>query len=124
MPQVKHLPMRRFRITAYSIQTALNRRSIGNAVDVIAKMDSGSIAVFCANDNIRRNGDVNYKYRQNDNFLYLTGCNEPNTTLILAPNGIHIDSVTIAKEILFVNEYTKSWSGNNIGLEGETCSWF
>ena len=75
---------------------------------VIARMDSGSVAVFCANVPDNRNGDTDYKFRQNDNFLYLTGCNETNSTLILAPNGIRIDSITIANEILFVNEYTKS----------------
>ncbi len=85
---------------------------------VIAKMDSGSVAVFRANDANNRNGDTDYKFRQNDNFLYLTGCNETNSTLILARNGIRIDSVTFAKEILFVNEYAKSWSGPDLGLEG------
>jgi Xaa-Pro aminopeptidase len=85
---------------------------------VIAKMDSGSVAVFRANDPDNRNGDIDYKFRQNNNFLYLTGCNETNSTLILAPNGIRIDSVTVAEEILFVSEYTKNWSGFNLGLEG------
>ncbi|MCX6120094.1 MAG: aminopeptidase P N-terminal domain-containing protein [Ignavibacteriales bacterium] len=85
---------------------------------VTAMMDSGSVAVFHANDSDNRNGDVDYKFRQNDNFLYLTGCNETNSTLILAPNGIRIDSATIAKEIFFVGEHMKSWSGDNLGLEG------
>ena len=85
---------------------------------VIAKMDSGSVAVFHANDPNNRNGDSEYKFRQNDNFLYLTGCNETNSTLILAPNGIRIDSGKVAEEILFVSEYAKSWSGYNLGLEG------
>jgi len=81
-------------------------------------MDSGSVAVFHANDSDNRNGDVDYKFRQNDNFLYLTGCSEKNSTLILAPNGIQIDSATITKEIFFVGEHTKSWNGDNLGLEG------
>jgi Xaa-Pro aminopeptidase len=85
---------------------------------VMAMMDSCSIAIFLANNPVNRNGDTDYKYRQNDNFLYLTGCNETNSTLILAPNGIHVDSITIAKEILFVDEYKKTWSGYNLGLEG------
>ena len=85
---------------------------------VMAIMDTGSIAVFHANDPDNRNGDVDYKFRQNDNFLYLTGCNESNAALILAPGGMQIDSVTTAKEIFFVKEYTKSWTGDNLGLEG------
>jgi Xaa-Pro aminopeptidase len=85
---------------------------------VIAMMDSGSVAVFRANDPVHRNGDNDYKFRQNDNIFYLTGCNETNSTLILAPNGIRIDSATIVKEIFFVREYTKSWRGNTLGLGG------
>jgi Xaa-Pro aminopeptidase len=85
---------------------------------VMAKMDSGSIAVFLANDHNNRNGDTDYKFRQNDNFLYLTGCNETNGTLILAPNGIRLDSSKIVEEILFVHEYAQSWGGYNLGLEG------
>ncbi len=85
---------------------------------VMARMDSGSIAIFHANDPVERNADTDYKFRQSDDFLYLTGCNETNSTLILAPHGIHLDSVTFAKEILFVAEYKITWSGYNLGLEG------
>ncbi len=85
---------------------------------VMTKMDSGSVAIFRANDIDNRNADVDYKYRQNDNFLYLTGCNESNSTLILVPEGFQIDSVTFAKEILFVRARSKSWSGENLGVEG------
>ena len=85
---------------------------------VIAAMDSGSVAIFRSNDPWIRNGDVEYKFRQNDNFLYLTGSNETNSTLILAPEGIRVDSVSVANEILFTNEYIKSWSGYNMGMEG------
>jgi Xaa-Pro aminopeptidase len=87
-------------------------------IAVIAMMDSGSVAIFHANDIYNRNGDTDYKFRQNDNLLYLTGCNETNSTLILAPNGMQIDSITITKEILFVSKYIKSWSGYNLGVEG------
>ena len=85
---------------------------------VIALMDSGSVAVFRSKDPDNRNGDTDNKFRQNDNFLYLTGCNETNSTLILAPNGIEIDSVTKANEIFLNNVNTKNWSGYNIGVEG------
>jgi Xaa-Pro aminopeptidase len=50
--------------------------------------------------------------------LYLTGCNETSGTLILAPDGILMDSITMVKEILFVGEYTKNWNAYNLGLEG------
>ena len=85
---------------------------------VRALMDSGSVAVFRANDPDNRNGDVDYPFRQNSTFLYLTGCNETNSTLILAPDGIRIDSITVADEILFVGPHAKTWSGYTLGTEG------
>jgi hypothetical protein len=33
----------------------------------------------------RRTGDVDWPFRQEDNLLYLTGLNEPDTTLVLVP---------------------------------------
>ena len=81
-------------------------------------MDSGSVAIFRANDFDNRNGDIDYEFRQNDNFLYLTGCNESNSTLILIPHGFQIDSSRFVTEMLFINERVKSWAGDRLGIEG------
>jgi Xaa-Pro aminopeptidase len=89
------------------------RRAAGMAL-----MDSGSIAIFHTTKHVNRNGDTDYKFRQNDNILYLTGCTETNSTLVLAPDEILMDCITMVKEILFVGEYTKIWNGYNLGLEG------
>src|ERR1043165_3414053 len=35
----------------------------------------------------RRTGDVDWPFRQEDNLLYLTGLNAPETTLVLLPGG-------------------------------------
>jgi Xaa-Pro aminopeptidase len=85
---------------------------------VLAMMDSGSVAIFRSNDLTMRNGDTEYRYRQNDNLLYLTGCNEMNSTLILAREGLLIDSGTTVNELLLTNDNAKSWSGYNVGMEG------
>jgi Xaa-Pro aminopeptidase len=85
---------------------------------VMAKMDSESVAIFRANDSDNRNSDTDYKYRQNDNMLYLTGCEEANSTLVIIPDGFQLDSVTIVKEIFFVRARSRSWSGDNLGIEG------
>lgn len=53
-----------------------------------------------------RNGDVDYPFRQSDNLLYLTGIEEPETTLVLLPDE--------PKEILFVrdrNPRQELWAG-------------
>lgn len=47
----------------------------------------GPDAVFVAfsSEAARRSGDVDWPFRQEDNLLYLTGMNEPDTTLVLLP---------------------------------------
>jgi len=47
----------------------------------------GADALFIAfsSEPARRTGDVDWPFRQEDNLLYLTGMNEPDTTLVLLP---------------------------------------
>jgi Xaa-Pro aminopeptidase len=85
---------------------------------VLSKMDSGSVAVFRSSDVRNRNSDCDYRYRQNSTFLYLTGCTESNSTLVLIADGYRIDSSTNVKEILFVRQRSKGWTGENLGIEG------
>ena len=56
----------------------------------------------------QRNGDVDWPFRQEDSLLYLTGQNEPETSLVLAPGE------TEHKEILFTRDGNPSqevWTG-------------
>lgn len=56
----------------------------------------------------RRNGDVDWPFRQEDSLLYLTGQNEPETSLVLVPGE------TEHKEILFTRDGNPSqevWTG-------------
>jgi len=66
---------------------------------------NGIVFVFSA-PAAHRNGDVDYPFRQSDNLLYLTGIDEPETTLVLMPDE--------PKEILFVrdrNPRQELWTG-------------
>jgi Xaa-Pro aminopeptidase len=85
---------------------------------VMERMDTLSVAVFRATDPARRNGDVNFKYRQSSNFLYLTGGTEWSTTLLLVPSGILIDSATTVREVLFVTPGGSQWTGDRMGVDG------
>ncbi len=85
---------------------------------LMTKMEPNSIAIFKAKDPVNRSNDVNYLYRQESNFLYLTGCNEQRSYLLLCPDGVQIDSVTNVKEILFIRPKTTSAAGESLGLEG------
>ena len=48
-------------------------------------MDSDAIAVLPAAAVKQRNGDVHYHYRQDSDFQYLTGFQEPEAVAVLVP---------------------------------------
>lgn len=85
---------------------------------LMAAMEVNSVAIFRAQDYAIRSGDEYYRFRQNNNFLYFTGCNESNSTLILVPNGYVTAQGSIVKEILFITPKMKKWTGENLGIEG------
>jgi Xaa-Pro aminopeptidase len=94
---------------------------------VMAKIGSSAIAVFYSNWERIRNADVEYQFRQDDNFYYLTGFTEPESILLLAPNGVIVrnpedTSKTMSvKEVLFVrarDPLREQWNGRRYGPEG------
>lgn len=52
---------------------------------LMGMMSPGSIAIIPGADEKRRNRDVQYLFRQDSDFFYLTGFSEPKTLLVLAP---------------------------------------
>ena len=85
---------------------------------LLAKMEPNSVAIFKARDVSVRSNDVNYLYRQESNFHYLTGCDEPRSYLLLCPEGVQVDSMTKANEVFFIRPKTHSAAGESLGLEG------
>jgi Xaa-Pro aminopeptidase len=64
-----------------------------------------------------RNGDTDYKFRQDSDLLYLTGFAEPGATLVLRP--AHPETPFV----LFVrprDPAAETWTGRRAGLEGAT----
>jgi Xaa-Pro aminopeptidase len=53
--------------------------------------DTDAAVVFHAATTRVRSGDVNYRYRQESNFLYLTGISEPEMTLMIVPRGVAVE---------------------------------
>jgi len=84
---------------------------------LLSQMDTNSVAVFRAAELKMRGGDVEYRYRQDNNFYYLTGCTEPSGYLLLIPSGITIDG-KVTNEILFVQPARRTSSGYTMGVEG------
>ena len=49
------------------------------------RSDPTRVFIAFSSEPARRTGDVDWPFRQEDNLLYLTGMNEPDTTLVLLP---------------------------------------
>ncbi len=82
-----------------------------------------SIALIFGNTIHNQSFDSDYRFKQYKNFYYLTGFNEPNSALLLAPAGININpdgKGKILKEVLYVQKkdsLLETWSGKRLGYE-------
>lgn len=79
-------------------------------------MKNGAMAIFVSNDEMPRNGDQNFPFRQNSDFFYLTGIDQEESLLCLFPNH----PVESMREILFVkktNEHIAVWYGHKYTKE-------
>lgn len=82
-----------------------------------------SIAIIFGNTLINKSYDADYNFSQNRNFYYLTGFNEPNSALLLAPDGLNIDvnkKSKAVKEVLYVQKkdhLAETWNGKRLGRE-------
>ena len=90
--------------------TLPNSLFIRNRAGFAAQLPPKSVAVFTANEPMPRNGDQFYPFRQQSDFFYLTGINEENAFLILAPN--YPDESL--REVLVIEPYDEvkaTWQG-------------
>lgn len=82
--------------------------------EFMGKMNGG-VAIFASAPVRPRNNDVDYDYRQDSDFYYLTGFEEPESIAILAPGHPKYEYV------LFVRPRDKEkeiWNGFRAGTEG------
>ena len=54
---------------------------------VASQMESNSILMLCSSNIVPRNNDTTFPFRQESNFYYLTGFNEPNSVMLLKSDG-------------------------------------
>src|SRR3972149_6562292 len=81
---------------------------------------NGSIVIMPSAPVRYRNRDVEYSYRPDSDFYYLTGFPEPEAVAVLIPDR------TNGEYILFCRERDKKkeiWNGRRAGLEG-ACNYF
>ncbi|HRW76095.1 MAG: aminopeptidase P N-terminal domain-containing protein [Lewinellaceae bacterium] len=74
------------------------------------EMKPDSIAIFHSNDQMPRNGDQFFEYRQNSNLFYLSGLDQPEVIVVLFPDCIK----DAFREVAFIkrsNEKISIWEG-------------
>lgn len=80
----------------------------------MASIGPESVALIFATGEKRRNADVDYLFRPHSDFVYLTGFNEPDGLLVLAPGHPTLE------ETLFVRPRdiaAEQWNGRRLGAE-------
>ncbi len=79
-------------------------------------MVPGSIGLVGSSDRMPRTGDQYYTFRQHSDFFYLTGINQEESVLVLAPG----DDENSRQEVLFIQRQTSKsrlWSGPGLTVE-------
>lgn len=75
----------------------------------------GSIAIVSSASSQVRNRDVEYPFRQDSDFLYLTGFNEPGAVLVLIPGRKHGEYILFCREN---DPEQETWHGRRAGQKG------
>lgn len=76
---------------------------------------NGGVAVFASAPVRMRNHDVEYEYRQDSDFYYLTGFEEPESVCVLAPGHRRHEYVLFVRPR---DREKETWNGYRAGVEG------
>lgn len=80
---------------------------------LLAKMTSGSAALIFSAPEVRRNADNDYAYRQNSDFWYFTGFNEPEALLILVKSCENQHHSILFNRVR--ERFSEMWGGYRLG---------
>jgi Xaa-Pro aminopeptidase len=94
-------------------QTEFKRRR----KQVMQQIGKGNIGLIASAPNQTRNRDVDYPYRQDSDFYYLTGFNESGALAVFIPGREQGEYILFCREF---DEKKALWEGAHAGLEGAT----
>ncbi len=78
-------------------------------------MGRNTIAILPSASELVRNRDAHFPFRQDSDFLYLTGFNEPDAVLVLVPGRKHGEYILFCREKDLEQE---TWNGRRAGQQG------
>jgi Xaa-Pro aminopeptidase len=83
--------------------------------ELMLQMEPDSIAILPSANTLIRNRDAEFKFRQDSDFHYLSGFNEPDSVLVLVPGRKHGQCLFFCRER---NPERELWDGYREGPEG------
>ena len=89
---------------------------IRNRARLLKRLKPQALAIVHSNDELPRNGDQTYPFRQNSDMFYLTGLDQEKCILTMCPNH----PVEALREIIFLvktNDLMVTWYGHKYTLE-------
>ncbi|OFX81876.1 MAG: X-Pro aminopeptidase [Bacteroidetes bacterium GWE2_29_8] len=92
---------------------------INNRKRFCNNISSNSLVIFHSNDEMPRNGDQSFPFRQNSDLFYLCGIDQEDSILVLFPDC----KIEAYREILFLtetNEHIRNWYGYKYSKEQAT----
>ena len=96
--------------------TASERKHLGRRRrHLMQAAGDGAILILPAAPERIRSRDTHYPYRQDSDFWYLTGCDEPEAVLVLVPGRKHGEAILFCRER---DPEREGWDGPRLGPEG------
>lgn len=89
---------------------------VDNRARFVKKLPANSMAIFHSNDEMPRNGDCFFPYRENSDFFWMTGIDQEQSILVVFPDA----PLNHLKEVLFLrktNEHIAIWEGHKFTKE-------
>ncbi len=84
---------------------------------LMEQVGNGNIAIVASASNHTRNRDVEFPFRQDSDFYYLTGFNEADSLAVFIPGREQGEYILFCREF---DEKKALWEGAHAGLEGAT----
>ena len=92
-----------------------NQHNADRRHKLFSKMENNSACLLSASSKVLRNSDVEYQYRQDSHFFYLTGWPEDEAIVVLLKKGDTHRFILFCQE---PDDHETRWVGPRIGVDG------
>ena len=99
---------------------AINKEYAKRRRQLMSDMGDNSIAIIPSANEVIRNSDVHYAFRQDSDFFYLTGFDEPESVAVFIPGREHGEFVIFCRER---DKTRELWDGFREGPEGACANY-